>query len=1138
MTSAVPANGVNGDTFSNGSKGNLSTSLNSMETATKKKRLRAVVVCTHCRRRKIKCDKHLPCSNCVKVNLSETCAYDPNVDRKEECTGLEILFPVNGRSTPPSIDQGYIGLFAVDSKIKKPKYSSDSAKPVNDSHRVKNEPDVTVRKSELDMLKERLQQIEKSLLGSAPRPLPYQEPNQPPQYPAVQAPAPMSMPTPIVSQMHPPTVAPTPQVLPIGQQRYFQSRMSPPTFGLPLGSFDHHHSVLPPFNAHFKMASDTTNTTPSSLPSMPPNTLDTIIGKADTRNGSTSSSGIPSNISSGLGLSAESNSIFSSTPSSTYLSSEEFMVGFNIVADPNDTINFYEHYSTVHVKDPLRRINSGPFSWSSLLRRDTGLRMVWDYILELLKEKAASKDLSAALVFEHLGTEYTQEKANTILTTKYTDHLEKQFEKRALQTDGIDELIPYNSIIKARKEKELQKAHLNRSTLPLGLTFYDGQIDRELQLIDKIQVVLPKKKVLWKLIDRYFKWMYTYMPFLDEGYFRRDVERIVGPQDYRDVAITEVKIERKLDLATAGILLIVLRLAYLSMFSNNSSLTQQVLDSNDPNPEIQELKYLLSNPININTIDVASLCLDQFQIFRRSNYTVLQLALYIRLYHTYAPEDGDGADGGDSQVLTAVLLQMALSLGLNREPDEQCTDLRINNLSRKIWNYLVMSELHQAYAYGNPMSIDIMYADTKLPLYEPGGENTKDIERDRAITQRFNSCAFMLPDLSEILKMALSVKARVNLSHLCGKLSRLELDWQRQLGGLKEAITVKGCNDMEEIAERNFKVKVYLSIKSFFISIYFHIYLYYEPKNKDLSFFYLKKCLLITTAEIMPHYATLLGKSEVISDMIINPTLEMNIHKANQVNLSALVRVNFVIFHLKSLPDHLQMCKENKIYSTYYLLLCQFSSCLTRATEFTISAISKISNRYYYAWRITKGQTFLLKTLTTPEFYEKNHHKASELYSIVYSHDQLEELIKIIETTLSKFDQSEFCTYGFTHQMDKCLYAGPAYSGPGSVDSTHSDPAEKIGNSEVDKLWLQVLSMKHDNTLAGTYQDHPLDAKTPASMGGPDFDAARRTSYSPFGPPATNGGPPTDVDRFGYEMEMASKFDIYSDMPFDEMFKF
>lgn len=35
----------------------------------------------------------------------------------------------------------------------------------------------------------------------------------------------------------------------------------------------------------------------------------------------------------------------------------------------------------------------------------------------------------------------------------------------------------------------------------------------------------------------------------------------------------------------------------------------------------------------------------------------------------YAPEDGDGADGGDAQVLTAMLIQMAYSLGLNREPD-------------------------------------------------------------------------------------------------------------------------------------------------------------------------------------------------------------------------------------------------------------------------------------------------------------------------------------------------------------------------------------------------------------------------------------------------------------------------------------
>lgn len=43
---------------------------------------------------------------------------------------------------------------------------------------------------------------------------------------------------------------------------------------------------------------------------------------------------------------------------------------------------------------------------------------------------------------------------------------------------------------------------------------------------------------------------------------------------------------------------------------------------------------------------MAQLCLDQFDLMRKSNLVVLQCAFFMRLYQIFAPEDGDGADGG------------------------------------------------------------------------------------------------------------------------------------------------------------------------------------------------------------------------------------------------------------------------------------------------------------------------------------------------------------------------------------------------------------------------------------------------------------------------------------------------------------
>lgn len=45
-----------------------------------KKRLRKIISCLNCRRKKRKCDRNLPCSQCLKVSIGDTCSYDPGIN--------------------------------------------------------------------------------------------------------------------------------------------------------------------------------------------------------------------------------------------------------------------------------------------------------------------------------------------------------------------------------------------------------------------------------------------------------------------------------------------------------------------------------------------------------------------------------------------------------------------------------------------------------------------------------------------------------------------------------------------------------------------------------------------------------------------------------------------------------------------------------------------------------------------------------------------------------------------------------------------------------------------------------------------------------------------------------------------------
>ena len=105
------------------------------------------------------------------------------------------------------------------------------------------------------------------------------------------------------------------------------------------------------------------------------------------------------------------------------------------------------------------------------------------------------------------------------------------------------------------------------------------------------------------------------------------------------------------------------------------------------------MKYLLQNPIGISLIDSAQNCLQYFDIFRKTSMPVLQCAYFLQLYHIFAPEDGDDGDGANTYALNSMVVRMAYSMGLNREPDnfkDVLNDKRQNHLGRKIWHFWLL----------------------------------------------------------------------------------------------------------------------------------------------------------------------------------------------------------------------------------------------------------------------------------------------------------------------------------------------------------------------------------------------------------------------------------------------------------------
>ncbi|EGW31656.1 uncharacterized protein SPAPADRAFT_72420 [Spathaspora passalidarum NRRL Y-27907] len=1040
-----------------------------------RKRKRPSLVCSICKKKKIKCDKQLPCNNCIKSKCSDACTYDrsksPNKLEDNRHSDVPSLPYVSSAKNP---------IILADHRAKKPKVVSPEKS---------SDEQVTVSLSELNMLKERLQQIESSINVA------------PPTY--KKAPTPGVLPPPIMSSAWN-SASPQPQDGSQGQvfaTSYNISHtrsQSPPSNGI----------QLPPLNFN-----------------PPPNGIST--------NGISTNGISPNGISPNYAGSAK---------------SEDSLIGYNPCLNSEDTINFYENYTSIYVKGPHRRVNFGPFAWSSMMRRDRALSTLWDYVA-----KRKEKDSSQTLVFAEVTNEVNQE--NNEVATNESNESEATFRKRALEADGYGDLIPYTNILKRRRPGIQETSELNRCTLPLGLTFYEGQVEKELQLIDKIPLILPKKKVAWKLIDRFFTYLYPFMPFVDEMDFRQKIAAIIGSESLEDTPIKNLKVEKRLDLAIIGTFLLIMRMSYLSLFSNKTDVNEERLTTTDPSPEAQDVKYLLQNPISITTAIVANCCLSQFEILQKTSFPVLQLALYLRIYHTYAPEDGGGPDGGESQTLTAVIIQMAYSLGLHRDPDnfnDVLNDKRQNHLMRKIWHHLVLSDIHNCYTFGIPPAIDPDSYDTKIPFHEEGNENLKDKTLDRFTTAcYFPSYTDLAGILRSLLKLVLNVRGKIKLEELCKLISEFEVLMTHKYGTLEDCLNPPTKDT--HIFARNFPTKFYISLKAFCVSIFYHIFIHYEPIDLNLSFFYMKKIIKIACTDLMPHYFELLGNSDVICDMMINPKLQQIVHSLNQVNLAIIVRVNVTVYYLRSHADHDARCAADPSYYTYYKELCKLSSCLTRCAEFSIAAVSKLSSRYYHAWRITKGHTYLLRTVTTLDFYKdnlKNNHKDTPTNGLPgYSTEQIAELVTMCETALDRVGKNcvmgtEFCTEVNYKQFNRepssnstdttsskntdttATTASTLATDSPSVNNTKSYTNEfglnLENSSEIDNVWIQMLTFKQE-------RDGESAAPTPGK-----FDFNDKMSKSPNSAARLkNIGSGAGM---GLSVDQDLSLDMFGDLAFGSMF--
>ncbi|CUM64882.1 uncharacterized protein PRCAT00002498001 [Priceomyces carsonii] len=742
-----------------------------------------------------------------------------------------------------------------------------------------------------------------------------------------------------------------------------------------------------------------------------------------------------------------------------HLRNKDFFHGINPVESTDEVISFYESKNDNVFKYDHNYSTRGLFHWSSLIDKDSAFISLWNFIVRSRRKR----------------------KANSASETHFEDK---------------DEVSNSGSLKYADNKQNRDTEKSSGAILSMGLvldnTFFEGS-----NFIEKLRLALPPQRVIWQLIDRFFKNLYPFMPILDEKQFRSRVSKMIGPEGYEDIKISVLNISQKVELAWFGSLLIVMKLSFLSLFSS-SSVNLSNFEEKDAK-ESCDVKYLLNNLTNENFVAIAHECLNQFLLFRKVSLPIYQCAFLMKCYYMLSPEEGEGSDNNETRVYTGILVQMAYSISLHRDlcvSKNDAETARLENVKRKNWFYLLLLDTLSAFSEGNFFSMREGSFDTKLPVYVEGAENVEDVEIEKTVISMFEHVAKLVAPLRRLLVRLLDVRSKVLMFEVADELDHLEIFLLQNYGTLKELFENYVDSGPSSVFERVLKIKVYLPTRCFFISIYLHFILKYElSKNSQLLFFYVRKALSIVVDELLPYCLKLLHFRHPflknIPNLVLNLEILLALSKANQTFFCLLVRFRAAFYSMSVSPDHESKMSSDLDYKFYHHSFEILTRGLSKMCEITIHAFLKLRERYYFAWRMLKTHGHILSTLMSDEFYQDfsgmKNETSLKLPSLL-DEKQTEELIAICNRGIVRGD---YGTEFMQQDTDSCskgtkLKHFKAASGYASeTNFEKSMDTENLTNSNdsgVDASWLR-MSLTEFNNLNGFSDDTSLMTSNGSNSG-------------------------------------------------------
>lgn len=477
-----------------------------------------------------------------------------------------------------------------------------------------------------------------------------------------------------------------------------------------------------------------------------------------------------------------------------------------------------------------------------------------------------------------------------------------------------------------------------------------------------LKSLLPLRDALLGYISRFFREVYPMYPVVDEDWLTDNIDRLLVYSSTGS-ELLEVQISSKDDLTIFALLLFILRLAYLSYFTN--SLVRNEVIVNEP----RAWGLLLAeSQITVSAVDLAMKLLHAGRFRKKALFLGLQAHLLCAVTRMYALENEMSLNIIDTECNVGQLLQMAISLTMDRDPDlvhdNLPTDEKSKNLRRKVWFVLVHLDLMMSYTFFSPRCIMTSQYNTRLPTYTVGGCNIGDHKIEEETIRLITDIHGILTCGSDLLDICLDMKNSYRVVDVICKLNDFENLVSDRLGSTQKYFRDDTARVYSSFTLTLLQLQTQVTLKLFMANIYYFLHLYYNyKKDQELDFFFFRKLILILFTEMNIFCSELMFTPHLMAEpsfnLFMSPVILVYLHVVAMVGLGFAIRLYCTGFLL-------ERSGENNVS------LKVIQNLTSRNEAFILRKLKLgklLSERYFYGWKCTKANGFGYKMIYEKRLY-------------------------------------------------------------------------------------------------------------------------------------------------------------------------